>query len=153
MDAYTQCRGRSEQLPLFIQPNGYGIVLCPGFFNHAAIPSDSSSLCLTVDPHFDRFSHDGRNLITYRIWLLLHELVAFYVQALEGEILDIQGVNGCETMLARDAVRNPWNFVFYVISELAFRTPIAMIVAGSGGLIFDCRYTAGLHRFSSKFRN
>ena len=57
-------------------------------------------------------------MIKYQIWLILHELVNYYILATAGRSLDIQGVNGCETLLAKDAVVNPWSFVFYVISEL-----------------------------------
>jgi len=57
-------------------------------------------------------------LIKYQIGLILHELVNYYILATAGRSLDIQGVNGCETLLAKGAVVNPWSFVFYVISEL-----------------------------------
>ncbi|CAD6588410.1 MAG: hypothetical protein ASARMPRED_003555 [Alectoria sarmentosa] len=98
VDAYSRCRtlGQAPAMALLTTPY---IVICPVFFTHPAIPIQSAASCLTVDPHRNRFAQDGKSLIKYQLWHLLHELVHYYVYATKEAHLDIYGVNACLVLL------------------------------------------------------
>ena len=98
------------------------IVLCPSFWTYAAIPTLSKSSCLTVDPHFNRFRENGRRLVNYQLWVILHELAHAYIYASTGVLSDVSTANDCMSLAASSAVSNAQNFVFYAASELIVMT-------------------------------
>ena len=119
LDAYTAC----QQSPVHAF-DIYGtrfvnnsIVLCPAFWSYAAIPPQSKSTCLTVDPHFNRFRDDGRRLVNYQLWVIMHELAHHYIYARSGSQADVSTANDCVSLNAKSAVNNAQNFVFYAASE------------------------------------
>lgn len=121
-DAYTAC----QQSPVhafgvfgtkFLKNS---IVLCPAFWTYAAIPSSSKSTCLIVDPHFNRFRDNGKRMINYQLWVLLHELAHTYIYARTGSLLDVSTANDCTLLAGSSAVDNAQNFVYYAASELIF---------------------------------
>ena len=93
------------------------IVLCPAFWRYAPIPTASSSSCLTVDPHFNRFRDDGRRLINYQLWVILHELAHFYIFAHSRSLADVSNANDCVSLIGSSAVNNVQNYVYYAASE------------------------------------
>ena len=118
-DAYTAC----QQSPVhafgvfgtrFLK---YSIVLCPAFWTYAAIPSLSKSACLPVDPHFNRFRDNGRRMVNYQLWVILHELAHAYIYANSGSLVDVSTANDCMSLAASSAVKNAQNYVFYAASE------------------------------------
>ena len=116
VDAYNLCRihGQAPAMALLTTPY---IVICPVFFTHPAIPIQSTASCLTVDPHRNRFAQDGKNLIKYQLWHLLHELVHYYVYATQEAHLDIYGVNACLVLRSKSALLNAQSYIYYVASE------------------------------------
>ena len=123
-DAYTAC----EESPVHafgifgIKYLRNSIVLCPAFWNYAAIPSSSRSTCLSVDPHFNRFRADGRRLINYQLWVIMHELAHAYIYARTGSLSDISYANDCIALTGSSAVNNAQNFVYYAASESSSMT-------------------------------
>lgn len=118
-DAYTAC----QQSPVhafgvfgtrFLKNS---IVLCPAFWTYAAIPSLSKSTCLIVDPHFNRFRDNGRRMVNYQLWVLLHELAHTYIYARSGSLADVSTANDCMSLAGSSAVNNAQNYVFYAASE------------------------------------
>lgn len=98
------------------------IVLCPAFWSYASIPSSSKSTCLIVDPHFNRFRENGRRLVNYQLWVILHELAHVYVYARSGSLTDVSTANDCMSLSGSSAVNNAQNYVFYAASELNYVT-------------------------------
>lgn len=121
-DAYTACQ-QSPVHAFSVLGSKFlknPIVLCPAFWAYAAYPSSSKSGCLIVDPHFNRFRDNGRRLVTYQLWVLLHELAHSYIYAKSGSLADISTANDCMSLSARSALNNAQNFVFYAASEFIF---------------------------------
>ena len=116
VDAYTRCRILGE-VPAMIFLKSPFIVICPVFFTHPGIPIQSTASCLTVDPHLNRFVQNGKSLIMYQLWYILHELVHYYVYATKESHLDIYGVNACLVLRSASAVLNAQSYVYYVASE------------------------------------
>lgn len=118
-DAYTVCQQSPVHAFAIIGTrfSKNSIVLCPAFWNYAAIPSRAKSNCLTMDPHFNRFRDVGRRLVNYQLWVILHELAHNYIYARSGGQGDISTANDCNSLSAGSAVNNAQNFVYYAASE------------------------------------
>lgn len=93
------------------------IVICPVFFTQASIPVQSTASCLTIDPYRNRFVQDGKSLIKYQLWHILHELVHYYVYSTVEDHIDIYGINACLALPARAAVLNAQSYVYYAASK------------------------------------
>ena len=124
IDAYTACENSPLQAfgifgTKYLQNT---IVLCPAFWNFLAIPSSSKSACMPVDPHFNRFRADGKRLVNYQLWILLHELAHIYVYAKTGLLIDVMPPNDCALLTGGNAVGNPQNYVYYAASKSVLMT-------------------------------
>ena len=119
LDAYTACESSPVQAfgifgSKYLQNT---IVLCPAFWDSLAIPSSSQSACMPVDPHFNRFRADGKRLVDYQLWVLLHELAHVYVYAKYGNLYDVSAPNDCALLSGSSAISNAQNYVYYAASK------------------------------------
>lgn len=136
-DFYSKCLERKAFAMARLENSAAHLVfLCPRFWTQPAIPGRSKSACLRVLPHFNRFEEDGGRLLSYRVWVLLHELAHHYIFETSGTEVDVYSVNECAGLSASAAVENAQNFVFYVASKrpvascgnmLAFQTSLILI--------------------------
>ncbi len=124
VDAFTRCHDLGEAPAYILLATPY-IVICPAFFTQAAIPVQSTASCLTVDSHRNKFVQDGKSLIKYQLWLILHELVHYYVYSIEEDTIDIYGINFCLALPGRSAVLNAQSYVYYVASKWIVPAPCA----------------------------
>ena len=130
VDVYTRCRALGEVPAIALLKSPY-IVICPFFFTLPSIPAQSTSTCLTVDSYRTRFVQNGKSLVKYQLWHVLHELVHYYVYATVQDHMDIYNINACLALKAKNAVLNAQSYVYYAASKyigLAFR---AFAVAAS----------------------
>lgn len=97
------------------------IVLCPSFWAYPSLPPSprSTSACLRVDPHFNRFRDTGTRLVNFQIWVLLQELALSYIYARSGSLIDVSTANDCYMLAASDAVNNARSYVYYVASRFS----------------------------------
>ncbi|KAL9135983.1 MAG: hypothetical protein Q9175_002801, partial [Cornicularia normoerica] len=126
-DFYDKCLERNAFAMAQVDtPGAHLVFLCPRFWTQPAIPGRSTSACLTVLPHFNRFKQDdGGRLLSYQVWVLLHELAHHYIYETSRTEVDIYSANDCAQLSASAAVENAQNFVFYVASK---RPPFALHV-------------------------
>lgn len=116
VDAYSRCRTHSETPAIALLKSPY-IVLCPFFFTQPSIPLQSASSCLTVASHRTRFVQNGKTLIKYQLWHVLHELVHYYVYSTLQDNIDIYNINACLALTAKSAVLNAQSYVYYAASK------------------------------------
>lgn len=116
VDAYTRCHTLGETPAMALLTTPY-LVICPVFFTHPAIPLQSTASCLDVDPRRSRFVQDGKSLIKYQMWHILHELVHYYVYSTKGRHLDVYGINACLALRSAYAVLNAQSYTYYIASE------------------------------------
>ena len=93
------------------------IVLCPLFFTYPIIPTPSTSTCLPVDTHKDRFEDSGEDMLDFQLWKILIELAHGYIYARAGHLVNILDVNECRSLMARYAVSSATNYAFYAASK------------------------------------
>ena len=96
------------------------IVLCPLFFTLPLIPLPSTSTCLPVDTHQNRFGDSGEDMLDFQLWRILIELAHGYIYARAGHLVHIVDVNDCTLLLPRNAVNSATNYAFYAASEWFF---------------------------------
>ena len=96
------------------------IVLCPLFFTYPLLPLPSTSTCLPVDKHQNRFENSGEDMLDFQLWKILIELAHGYIYARAGYLVYIQDVNECTSLIARNAVNSATNYAFYAASEQIF---------------------------------
>lgn len=123
-DAYTTC-GLGPVHAFGIFGSKYvqnTIVLCPAFWDFAAIPSSSKSTCLTVDPHFNRFRSEAKRMVNYQLWVLLRQLAHIYIYAKSGSLADVTPANDCALLSGSTAVNNAQSYVFYAASKSILMT-------------------------------
>ena len=118
-DFYSKCLERNAfAMARVEQSAAHLIFICPRFWTQPAIPGMSSTgTCLKVLPHFNRFAGDGGRFLSYRIWVLLHELAHQYIFETRGTEVDVYPVNECAGLDAVAAVENAQNYAFYVASK------------------------------------
>ena len=116
VDVYTKCRSylRAPAMALLTTPY---IVLCPVFFEDPGVPAPSTASCYDIDTQRNQFVQDGKSLIEYQLWHVMHELVHYYVYTNTGKDMDVYGINACLKLIGRDAVINPQSYSYYVASE------------------------------------
>ena len=110
VDLFTYC----QHDPLTRIINFGVIILCPQFWNIRDFTTHSN--CLTVNKYQQNFYQEGYGMMTAKIWLLLDELVEFYIPEYDLEKV-VYEANDCLRLIGRDAVKNPANYVYYLASE------------------------------------
>ena len=98
------------------------IFLCPRFFSYPAIPTDLTGRnCPGVRDN--QWVPNGRNLYDYQTYIILHELVHFYLQShsLSGITLPPEQyfLDGCVALDPLQSLHNPTNYQVYVASMSA----------------------------------
>ena len=116
VDAYTRCRSYTEAPAMALLGSSY-IVLCPAFFNHLSIPAASNASCYTINSTSNKFVQDGKSLVKYRLWHLMHEMIHYYVYASTQNNADVYGINACLAMPGSKAIMNPQSYTYYVASK------------------------------------
>lgn len=129
VDAYTRCRSYTE-VPAMALLNTPYTIICPAFHSQPAIPAQSTVSCYNVVPNQNRFEQDGKNLIRYQIWHIIHELIHYYVWSTKEMNFDIYPINACLKMKSRFTVLNPNSYTYYAASKsltqlLTFRSRYA----------------------------
>ncbi|KAL8678935.1 MAG: hypothetical protein Q9186_004751 [Xanthomendoza sp. 1 TL-2023] len=112
------------------------IVLCPFFYDAtttsvfgdippASVDGSAASNCLVASPRTNIFrrrvpssSPVGFELIEYRMWILLEELVHKYYNVATGlaDEIDTYNVNAAKSLSAKDALANGPSYVYYAAS-------------------------------------
>ena len=115
VDAYTRCRSYTEAPAMALLTTPY-IVICPAFWTHPAIPSQSSTNCYDVGTQGKYFVQDGKSWVKYQIWHLMHEMIHFYVWATKQMNDDVFGINQCVDLIGGRAVLNPQSYTYYATS-------------------------------------
>ena len=115
VDAYTRCQSYDDAPAMALLTTPY-IVICPVFFEHPAIPAPSPETCYTVDVSQNRFVQDGKSLVRYQLWHIMHELVHYYVYSATQKRVDVYGINACLILSGRIAILNPQSYTYYVAS-------------------------------------
>ena len=116
VDAYDRCAAGIEVGAIALLKTPY-ILICPKFFNHPALPVKSTTSCYALDSNRKWFLDIGISLTKYQIWLLIHELVHYYVWTTKQQHLDVYNINRCLLLPGSSAVMNPQSYVYYAASK------------------------------------
>ncbi len=122
-DQYNEC-ARNPQIAA-VGLIGAGIIaLCPHFWTLAQVPTKPN--CLYVNSRKNEFSRSlngaraARAFLDYQVYALMSELTFFNLYAVSQSLLDIQGVNECVALSAKESSENARNYDYYVASESPF---------------------------------
>ncbi|KAI4102620.1 MAG: hypothetical protein L6R37_004275 [Teloschistes peruensis] len=117
LDAWAFCHMHntpSHRVPALILLPYHWIGICPTFWDDPAIPDASPSNCYDIHPSQNGFFYqDGKSLINFRVWHLIHELIHYYVYATRKVYRDIYGVNQCLQLSGPHAIENPASYTYY----------------------------------------
>lgn len=116
VDAYTRCRSYTD-VPAMALLNTPYTIICPAFHSQPAIPAQSSASCYNVVSNQNRFEQDGKSLIRYQTWHIIHELVHYYVWSTKEENFDVYPINTCLNLRDQIAVLNPNSYTYYAASK------------------------------------
>lgn len=103
------------------------IAICRNFgrYDHPSIPTKNNCMGINVRPsRFHAIHAREKAMVYYQAYLLLHELVHFYVLQMspskgyaDGHLFDEYGVNDCFWLTAFKSSMNANNYVYYVESK------------------------------------
>lgn len=118
VDLYTHCLQSKIPVAAYAHPSPY-IFLCPKFWTGPypnLLPQNS---CLSVRRYINKFRGNGQTLIAFKMWILLEEIVHYYIFAspkasFEPEIYD---VNKAFRLSADQAVINGVSYAYYAASK------------------------------------
>lgn len=118
IDMYTHCLQSETPVATYGNPLPY-IFLCPKFWTspYANLPPLNS--CLSVNTYINRFRGNGQTLHAFKVWILLEEILHYYIHAsskpnLEPEVYD---VNKAFRLRADQAVGNGISYAYYAASK------------------------------------
>ena len=136
VDAFITCQQNSSLASFIVTGTAY-IAVCPNFFTTRPVlpaqppgyatsvpaprPGIGASNCLMVSQSTNQFGGDGSTLTSYMPWLLLEEIVHYYIAATpageaEGPGVQTYDPNKCMGLSPQRAVQSAHNFVYYVAS-------------------------------------
>ena len=147
-DMYTRCQQHPGGLLQGMHGTSF-IVVCPQFYTLPITDSPPEEKCLTVN--HDRFKGNGWEMGFFRMWLVLQELVQFYLYAITGSETSVQDVNQAIWLGAKASTRNARNYLYYVASKLRM-IPLPKR-RGRAIKTESHRYLRQLHGFSNPSRN
>ncbi|CAL8577114.1 hypothetical protein XPA_002960 [Xanthoria parietina] len=126
LDGYALCKDNPALVMDHFRGTQY-INVCPQFFTIGlpALPPDGR--CLGVSRILNRFRGSGALLSHVQVWVLLEEVVGYYMGGTKGKGTEDVGyhqgkgegvtdVNECVRLGATKALRNEMSFVYYVAS-------------------------------------
>lgn len=122
-DAYTTCV-HSLNVPIFLLIGTMYIVVCSNLWRDQFKVSIPARNCPSVNTAINRFRGSGASLGRYLPWLLLEELVHYYLAATNAgaePLPNIFDVNKCARLGAEQSSRNAHSYIFYAASGLPFR--------------------------------
>lgn len=117
VDPWQLCQFTSSAA--FYAPESSFIFLCPRFFHYPEQPADLSGRnCPGVENN--QWSHNERNLYEYQTYIIIHEMIHFYLQShsLSGISAPPEqyGLDGCVALSPMGSLSNPTNYQAYVAS-------------------------------------
>ena len=116
LDAYQFCK--EHPYPAWFHPVFREIILCPAFFTFPATPTRSQ--CLTVNRWQNDFYQDGRSMIFFQVWIMMHQLVHHYLEnpgTHKNPRAEVYKVNQCVRLSSTASVQNAGNYVYYAASK------------------------------------
>ena len=122
-DQYNEC-ARNPQIAAVGLVGAEIIALCPHFWTLAQVPTKPN--CLYVNSRKNEFSRSlsgaraERAFLDYQVYALMSEITFLNLYAVSQSLLDIQGVNECVALSARESSENARNYDYYVASESPF---------------------------------
>ena len=104
----------------FYAPGTSYIFLCPRFFYYPEVPQDMTGRnCPGVLGN--QWTPSERNLYDYQTYILLHEMIHFYLQShtLTGVTIPPEqyGLDGCVALSPMNSLHNPTNYQAYIASK------------------------------------
>ena len=115
-DAWSFCNSPDVGLAFYVGDTSY-IFLCPNLWRVEVMPQRST--CPFVV--HNQFLGSGQPLSMYLTYLLIHEMVHFYLgEASLGPYSvppEVYPINNCVALGTLDSVHNPQNYQYYVASE------------------------------------
>lgn len=93
------------------------MLVCPQFFTIGLRPMPPRSNCLGKNPITGGFRGTGARLSHFQIWVVLDQIVHYYINAGRHETRDVSDVNECVGLTTRKAMENSMSYVYYVASE------------------------------------
>lgn len=64
-----------------------------------------------------KFKDNGARLALFRVWLVLHELVQFYLYFLTGSETEVLDINDAVALGGKASARNTRNYIYYAASK------------------------------------
>ena len=117
IDPFDYCASHYPGLDSFYYPGSSYIVICPVFWS--VEPWPSRSFCPTVI--HNRFVGNGALLSGYKTYILIHEMVHFYLGmnslAMDTAPPEQYELNACVTLDKLNSIRNPANYQHYIASK------------------------------------
>ena len=111
-DIYDLCKTNPTWVVLYY-PGTSTIFICPYFFLMPTVPA--AGICPVVNETTNRFEGDLNALWKSQVYMLLHEIVHFYLgTTVEMSANEIVDWNYAYSLPARDATLNAFNYVLYV---------------------------------------
>ncbi|KAL8856874.1 MAG: hypothetical protein Q9178_006591 [Gyalolechia marmorata] len=124
LDGYKLCKENPALVMDHFSGTQY-INVCPQFFTVGLPALPPKKHCLGVNRIMNRFKGSGAVLSHFQVWVLLEEIVGYYLGKGEG-VSDsgyypgrgegVSDVNKCVALGAKKAVKNSMNYVYYVAS-------------------------------------
>lgn len=117
IDYYLQCLLDAYDSLMPISGTPY-IVVCPYLFASGAPDLPPADNCLSVNTSTNRFRALGVDLTKFKVWILLEAILKYYIYATTGSSGKIAtDVNRCVRLGAKQMLKNPSNYIYYVASE------------------------------------
>ena len=117
IDPYHACTSLYPEMPAYYHRGSSYILLCPFFWSRQPAPTKEN--CPRVI--HNRFVGNRVRLSEYKTYILIHELVHFYLGAdsLSPYSLPLEKyeLNDCVALDRTNSLRNPSNYQYYIASK------------------------------------
>ena len=127
-DMYTRCQQHPGSVLQGMHGTPY-IAVCPQFYTLPITDSPPEEKCLAVE--HNRFKGNGWEIAFFRMWLVLNELVQYYIYAITGSETVVEDVNRATWLEGKASTRNAKNYIYYVASKSS-NIPILPSRRGTG---------------------
>ena len=118
IDLYIHCLQTETSVAFYLNPLPY-IVLCSKFWTSPYARSPPSNNCLSVNTYINKFRGNGETLYAFNMWILLEEIVHYYLTASSKTSLkqEVYDVNKAFRLSADKAVANAVSYSYYAASK------------------------------------
>lgn len=72
---------------------------------------------MPVTRDYKKFAGNGAKMTQWRVWVVLHMLLDYYIFGTSGSELDVHDINACTLLNGKDKSQNARNYVLYVASK------------------------------------